>query len=477
MRRDGEATPLQDLHRLGAVLEPGVLVRGLLRVPELADGAQGGQHLVRVGHAAPVRPPGVASLERAGLDGEGEEGLHGLPAPAEVLLELVQREVLAELRDVVEHHQLLLLPVRQDRLGQPGDGAEHRGHVADVEAEDAADVVVAHDLVHLAQRAQRHLRQRQALEVHDHREVLHLAGDHHVAEEVLHAEDQDPDELVDPLLLVPLLRDPVGPDHHDGPQGVVAPAEVDDAVAHVLQDGVVGHRAVLEVVVPPVLRRLHELQRLLGVHPGPAEEARGHRDHRRAELHALRPLRPGLAAQHRQALQLRLRQREMAVDLPLRVAVGPGRDDSVGVRHVAERLLRERERGDVLLPAGEGGRLAQALEAVVHLALHQPGRHGVTLVVLAVRGGPGGALRRGLAIVKMPVAVGAGQGSRVGLVLLGLIARGRLLRPLIDGQSCLVRLQQDRRETPVGVALRGAGRLPGRGGRGPCGDAARAAHL
>mmetsp|Transcript_66648 Transcript_66648/g.174735 ORF Transcript_66648/g.174735 Transcript_66648/m.174735 type:complete len:461 (-) Transcript_66648:186-1568(-) len=454
LRGDGEAAPQQDIRCFSAVVKLGVFVLSLLGLPEPTNGAKRGQHLVRVGHAARVGLPIVPGLEWAGDDVEGEEGLERLPAAAEVLLELMQRKVLAELRDVVEHHQLLLLPVRQDRLGHPGDGAERRRHVAHVEAEDAADVVVAHDVVHLAERAQRNLRQRQALEVDDHGEVLDLAWDHHVPEEVLHAEDQDPDELVDPLLLVPLLRDPDGPDHDGRPQGVVAPGEVDNAVPHVLHDGVVAHRAVLEEGVPPLLRRLHELERLLGVHPGPAEEARGHRDHCRAELHALRP---GFPAQHRQSLQLPLLQREVAVDLPLRVAVGPGGDHRVGVRLVAERFLREREGGYVLLLAGEGGRLVQALEAVVHPARQGAGRHRVALLGLAAHVGAGGALGRDHA------GVVAGQGSRVGLfVLFGrVVTEVRLARALSNGQrddmrlaAGMIRLQQRWRDNPVSFTSR-----------------------
>mmetsp|Transcript_35773 Transcript_35773/g.103108 ORF Transcript_35773/g.103108 Transcript_35773/m.103108 type:complete len:323 (-) Transcript_35773:278-1246(-) len=300
----------------------------------------------------------------------------------------MQGKVLPQLRHTAEHVELLLLSVRQDALGHTRDGAEHIGDVADVELVDAANVVVAHDAVDLAERPQRHLADTQTLHVDDDAEVLDLPRHDHVPCEVLHAEDQHADEPAHTLVGVPLLRDARSSDHDRWAHAGVAAGEVHDAMLHILGDLFAGDRPFLEVFSAPLLRGLHEFHGLLRVHPRPAQEARRHCGHRGVELGADGL---GFLAHLREAVQLGFGELDVEVDFALAVTVLELRHNGLRRRRVSPDLARQREGRDEVLPAGQRGDLGDRLEAVRTARLHharrqRPGRPIATLRRRARRG-------------------------------------------------------------------------------------------
>mmetsp|Transcript_43084 Transcript_43084/g.123214 ORF Transcript_43084/g.123214 Transcript_43084/m.123214 type:complete len:280 (+) Transcript_43084:1024-1863(+) len=273
----------------------------------------------------------------------------------------MQGEVLPELLDVPQHHQLLPLPVRQQRLRHASDHAQASRHVSHIEPEDAATVVVAHDLVDIAQSAHRHLRQTQALQIHDDREIFDTPRHEHVPRHVFHAKHEKPDKSVDTLLLIPLRGYPGATDHERGPELHVPARKVHDAVPEVLEQADVFDRAILEVVLAPLLRSLHALQSLLDVHSRMAEESSRHGGHRGEELQALRICLP---LKCHQLLLLRSLELDVAVDLSLAVAVVERRNHQGGRRLEHDDLARKRERRNILILAGQRLQLRHRLEAI-----------------------------------------------------------------------------------------------------------------
>mmetsp|Transcript_58337 Transcript_58337/g.151616 ORF Transcript_58337/g.151616 Transcript_58337/m.151616 type:complete len:220 (+) Transcript_58337:1043-1702(+) len=158
------------------------------------------------------------------------------------------------------------------------------------------------------------------------------------------------------------MGDPVAPHHDRRPQAPVPAAEVHDAVAQVLPHALVGERASLEVLFPPLLRHLHQLQRLPVVPARAAQEPGRHRRDRGEELDALLKR---LVLQLAQPLQLLRLQLGVAVDLPLLVAVLEVRKDLIGRRLIRERLRGQGEPAHVVVLDDDGVGLRLDAEAAL----------------------------------------------------------------------------------------------------------------
>mmetsp|Transcript_91082 Transcript_91082/g.254426 ORF Transcript_91082/g.254426 Transcript_91082/m.254426 type:complete len:219 (-) Transcript_91082:3-659(-) len=180
------------------------------------------------------------------------------------------------------------------------------------------------------------------------------------------------------------MGDPVAPHHDRRPQAPVPAAEVHDAVAQVLPHALVGERASLEVLFPPLLRHLHQLQRLPVVPARAAQEPGRHRSDRRKELNA--PF-ERLVLQLAQPLQFLRLQLRVAVDLPLRVAVLEMRKHQIGWRLIRERLRWQRERAHVVFLDDDGVGLwldaEAALANVVQLRRQDEGAPRAAATALA----------------------------------------------------------------------------------------------
>mmetsp|Transcript_17618 Transcript_17618/g.41381 ORF Transcript_17618/g.41381 Transcript_17618/m.41381 type:complete len:249 (-) Transcript_17618:707-1453(-) len=133
-----------------------LLARGLC-VPEPPSRTRGRQDVMAEGYCCRVSAVLAAALKRPCQEREGKKLAEYWACAAQVLLEVVRSKLLLKILDVVDEDELLLLAVSEDVLGHARNGTERRGEVADVELEDASDVMVAHDRVNLRQRPKRHL--------------------------------------------------------------------------------------------------------------------------------------------------------------------------------------------------------------------------------------------------------------------------------------------------------------------------------
>mmetsp|Transcript_15764 Transcript_15764/g.47310 ORF Transcript_15764/g.47310 Transcript_15764/m.47310 type:complete len:512 (-) Transcript_15764:269-1804(-) len=354
----------ENLRRALCVLEPRVLRGGTLLVPDPATHTRLGDRLVDVRHRRRVWPPCVPCLKGPGLQGKREELSQYRPLTPKIVLQLMQRKLCSHLlhrRDAVE---LLALPLREQAQAHPRNAADRRRDVERVEPEDSVDVVVAHDRADAGQCGHWHLREGQPAEVHEDDPTLGTTRGNHVAQHVLHAEDEEPHDAVRRRLLVPepKLRHACWADDKSRPQEAVAASEVGDAVRQVRFQRRVHKGSGTKVGLAPVLRRQHVPQRLPGVSAVPAQVAGCRAGHGRVEGP---PAGAGEVPEGLQPLLLFRPQLDVAVDLALLLSVSEVRNDRLFLGLESQDLLRQREGRDILrvdaqdIAIGDGGESAE----------------------------------------------------------------------------------------------------------------------
>mmetsp|Transcript_113346 Transcript_113346/g.360364 ORF Transcript_113346/g.360364 Transcript_113346/m.360364 type:complete len:369 (+) Transcript_113346:982-2088(+) len=200
-----------------------------------------------------------------------------------------------------------------------------------------------HDRLH---RAEGHLRERQASHVHQDDTAFDMPRENHVADHVLDAEDEDPDHPVRAGLLVvePRRGYSCGPDHQRWPQQDVPACEVDNAVGKILLHRLVNDGAGLKELFPPLLRGSHILHGSFRValRAGQVPRCRCGQCRRESLALSLRQF-----SHDGELLLLLLGELDVAMDLPLRLAVFELGDNRLSARGVGEHLLWQRERRHV----------------------------------------------------------------------------------------------------------------------------------
>mmetsp|Transcript_59171 Transcript_59171/g.137786 ORF Transcript_59171/g.137786 Transcript_59171/m.137786 type:complete len:323 (+) Transcript_59171:719-1687(+) len=302
----------------------------------------------------------MASLEWACLQGKWQELRGYWVGAAKVRLQLVESEVLPQLVNVIDEDKLLCLTLRDNALGHSHERLQHPRHVADVELEHAASEVTGHVLVHLFERLHGHLADAHVCKIAEDIDALNFPRHNHVAQEVFHAEDHDGQDPIIGFLFVPLLRDALCPENHGGSQALVAPAEVCDAMLHILHNGLFCH-GLREVVGSPLVGPLHQAQSQLLFHTCLVEVPRCHDGQCGHEQDICRP---GLLLHEAQTLSFFLLQLEVTMQLSLLVTVSEMVDDHTIIGLEAERLLWKRKGSYVLLRQQESLALLCCGEAV-----------------------------------------------------------------------------------------------------------------
>mmetsp|Transcript_129716 Transcript_129716/g.229313 ORF Transcript_129716/g.229313 Transcript_129716/m.229313 type:complete len:235 (-) Transcript_129716:104-808(-) len=204
-------------------------------------------------------------LKRARRQWKREKGLRHWARSTKICLQLVWSNVLKQVFYILDEHDFLFLPISHECLHNSREASLDHGHVADVKLPDAARMLLGEHIRNFLQRAQRNLRDGQALEIHNDDHVFNSARYCHVPIEVLDHKYKTLDQSLDTCTVAQVTWCACRTRNEKRAHGGVTASKVNHTICKIWSNIYISNWPIAKIIRLPVLRFVHALQGLVHV--------------------------------------------------------------------------------------------------------------------------------------------------------------------------------------------------------------------